>query len=766
MADGTDISTAGASALATDATPQKAAAPSQEGQEDISVQGSYNIADAIDHINICELLTDEQVKEIGALCLREFEIDDQNFTTRRARIEEHYKLALQVKEPKNYPFENASNIKYPLLTKATLAFAALAYPAMIKDDMVVKGKVIGNDDGLGQVMDGQGQPMIDPDTNKPMLKNAGNKKRRGERVSTFMSWQVLEDMVGWEEDMDKICHINPIIGCSFKKTLRDTLNKKNDSRLVLPQYLVININAKTIDSAFRVSEIYELYPNEIEENIRAGIFRKFEYTANSNGPTQTDSYKPSDGDQANSGDEDKPHQFIQQHRWLDLDDDGYAEPYYVDLHKDTREVARIVARFGKDDIIAGKSEPDAAGVVLYDNIMKINAECYYEKFGFIPDPEGSIYDIGFGHLLQHLNEGTNTSINQLIDAGHRNIMGGGFVGSGLRIKSGDMRFKPGEYKRVDSQGAALKDSVVPLNMPAPNQVLLELLQFLISAADSISQTSKGIGDQPANMPATTALASVQEGLQAFKAIYKRLHRGLKSEFKRLFFLNRKYLTQEEYMAVLDDEAADVKKDFDTSDVSITPISDPDMVNNIEMIMRANVLAQYKDDPLVDGVEVRKRIFEAINIKDIDKLVKIPPKVTDELMESQKKALDAQAAESAAHIEKMNRDNEREDIETALNIEETQSKIRLNIANAVLALGKANQADQQIRIDQFMADLTAFEKKAAIYDQIVTRRQQAAVQPGSDGNIAGGNKQLAQSPGQPGGSSVPAGSPAPDGGDGS
>lgn len=727
----------------------------QTDDDDLSPKSHYNIADALDpdHPNIAEFFSDAELKEIAKECVANFEIDNTAFESRRTRIEQLYKLALQVKETKNYPFTNASNIKYPLLTKAALKFAELALPAIVRDDQVVKSVIIGSDEGKDAIKGSDGNDIIDQKTNKPMKVNAGQKSRRGSRVSKFMSNQILNEMDGWEDDMDKLVHVIPIIGLCWKKTPYDYIEKKPCTKLVLPQYLVLNIDAKTIETASRATEILEMYPNEIEEHIRLGLFRKFDYDLMST-ETQTDSYKPTIGEGV--GDKSKPHQFLEQHCWIDLDDDGYAEPYKVKIHKDSCEVASIEARFDKDDIIAGSGEPDAAGVVLFDNIMKISAQCEYEKFGFIPDPEGSIYDIGFGHLTQHLNEGANTSINQIIDAGHRNIMGGGYLGAGLRIKGGQQQFQPGEWKRADSQGATLKDNIVPLPQTPESPVMMQLLEFLITAAESITTTANGI--DPAkmadNQAATTTLAMVEQGLQSFKAIFRRIHRGLKKEFERIYYLNSKYLTQEEYMAVLDDPDADVKKDFNSKDYSICPISDPSMVNNVERLMKANLLAGFKDDPLCDPIEIRQRIFRAANIEDVDKIVKIPVKTPDELVEAQKAQLDAMTKESMAKIEKMNRDNERQDIDTALNIEETMSKIQVNVSTAVLNLAKSEQADSAVKIDQFMANLTAFEKKAGVYNDIITRRQQAAgqqptAQPSAASDNAGSDGNVAPASGQPG-----------------
>jgi len=60
------------------------------------------------------------------------------------------------------------------------------------------------------------------------------------------------------------------------------------------------------------------------------------------------------------------------------------------------------------------------------------ADLLLHEYGFIPNPESSVYDLGFGHLLFPINEAINSTLNQLFDAGHLANAGGGFIGSGSR----------------------------------------------------------------------------------------------------------------------------------------------------------------------------------------------------------------------------------------------------------------------------------------------------------------------------------------------
>jgi len=473
--------------------------------------------------------------------------------------------------------------------------------------------------------------------------------------------------------MDKILHIIPIIGCAFKKTYRDSGERKSVSKLVLPQFLIINKDAKNVESAHRVSELIQLYPYEIQEMINLGVFRDFDYTTSSE--TLADNYTDSDG-AAKTQDDDMPHVFIEQHRRLDLDDDGYAEPYIVWIHKQSKEIVRILARYDLDDI-----EMNGADVV------RIKGQAYYEDFPFFPDPEGGPYGIGFGHLLQHMNIAINTSVNMIIDQGHMATIGGGFLGEGVRIKSGNLKFRPNEWKRVKTGGQPLRDNVVPLPVKEPSVVLMSMMQFLIENAEEMASLSRFMaGDIPANMPATTALASIEQGMQAFKAIFKRLHRSLKKEYKRLFYLNQKHLSQEDYVRLLGDPNADVERDFMSGAVDVIPVSDPDYVSDIQSQIRAGLLMELKDDPLMDGVAIRKRALKAMGIKDVDDLVRIPPQSVDELAEAQKAALQAQ-------IDDLNHQAIMREKEFALKVMKEEAAVLKLKADAVLSIARAESEEQ-------------------------------------------------------------------------
>ena len=526
------------------------------------------LAAMLESVNIAESLDDDMLKEIGAEAFKGYDLDHQSRMDWEKHVDEWTKLAKQTVEPKTYPWPKASNIKYPLLSTAAMQFAARAYPSLVPSNgKLVNAKAIGKD----------------PE---------GTKSKTAEAVSIYMSYQLLEEMDSWEEEMDKMLIMLPIVGTMFKKTYWDPLKEANCSHLVMPKNLVVNYWARSLKDAERITEILEISPRKVKERQQSGLWLDVDIgSAPSpegimNAPSVVDSTTP--------------YTFLEQHTFLDLDDDGYKEPYIVTFHKQTKKVVRIVARFDETTIkLNAKGE-----------IQKIDPIQYYTKFGFIPNPDGGFYDIGFGVLLGPLNESVNTVINQLLDSGHLSTLQAGFIGKGLRIRMGDTRFLPGEWKAVNSTGADLKQQIVPLPTKEPSNVLFQLMGSLITSGKELASVAEiFVGKMPGqNTPATTTMATIEQGMKVFTAVYKRLYRSMTEEFKKLARLNNLYLNPQTYVDVVDMEVG--PEDFDMKAHNIFPGADPTAVSQTEKLLKAQGLMELLPTGILDPVKVVQRVLDA------------------------------------------------------------------------------------------------------------------------------------------------------------
>lgn len=535
--------------------------PEQE-QEEASLRAMLESA------NIAEKLDEEKLNKIGADAQAGYEMDKQSRQEWEDAADEWTALASQVREPKSYPWPKASNVKYPLLTTAAMQFGARAYPSLIPSDgKVVKAKVIGKDP-------------------------TGEKYKRADRVSAYMSYQLMHEMHGWEESMDKMLIMLPICGTLFKKTYWDSIKKQPCSRLILAKNLVVNYWAADLETAERISEIIEMSPRLLKERQLAKIFRDIDL---GDAPTPEDRTG-----NAPSNDDTTPYTIIEQHTYLDLDDDGYKEPYIVTFHLESGDVLRIAARFSEETM-----HFDDEG-----KLVKIEPIQYYTKFGFIPNTDGSFYDLGFGNLLGPINESVNTLINQLIDSGTLNNLQGGFLGKSLKVRMGEQSFKPGEWKSVASTGDDLKKQIVPLPTKEPSAVLFQLMGSLITSGKELASVAEiFVGKMPGqNTPATTTMATIEQGMKVFTAVYKRLYRSLQSEFDKLFDINATYLNPESYAAVVDVSVG--PQDFDRDNYDICPGADPTAVSQTEKLLKAQGLMEMLPLGILDPVKVGLRLLEA------------------------------------------------------------------------------------------------------------------------------------------------------------
>jgi chaperonin GroES len=555
--------------------------------------------------NIAEEIRDgedgeQKLAKIAADVDRKYEIDKKSRSEWEEATKRAMDLALQVRKPKNYPFEGAANIKYPLVTVAALQFGARAYPAIVDGLRIVKAQVVGNDSGV-PIKDDNGDPKVDPLSQEPLwIKKPGEKRARADRVSKHMSYQLLNEMEEWEEDTDVLLHHLPIVGCAFRKVWRSETLRRNKSEMVPAKHLVVNNKCRSLDEAPAVTHEVFIYPQDIEERKLSGVWLDIELPCPS-----------SDGD----NDEDAPHLFLEQHCFLDLDEDGYKEPYIVTVHKESCCVVRIVANYSLDKV------KDNGKRIIF-----IPKEQYFVKYSFIPDPQGGFYDIGFGQLLESLGETIDTAINQMLDAAHLQNAGGGFIGTGIRLKKGgQIRVSPGKFEQIETSGK-ISDQVHMHQFQGPSPVLFNLLGMMVDAAKDITAVKDILtGDTSGQtQTATTTLAMIEQGLKVFTAIYKRIYRALKDEFKLLFELNAKHIDEQAYYTFNDEQEVVQKTDYDLASLDVCPVADPKMVTDMQRMTHAQLLMQIAEHPAFGPIqnpqEALRRVYEAAGTEEPDKLI--------------------------------------------------------------------------------------------------------------------------------------------------
>lgn len=588
--------------------------------------------------NLSDLLDDQALTKIGSDVVEDYKRDLSDRSEWEEAVRDGIKRAAQEKvELKNPPPYRHSRFNFPILTVATQQFNARAYPAICRPGDMVRIKVIGSDKGK-PMLDQQGHPMVlidgqpatieqasqalaqqQPDpAQQPALQpgeqpqapapppppepaweiKPGAKQARADRVATYMNYFLEFRLKDWESDTDAMMTQMPLAGCAFRKLWKGA---KGQRAAYIPALdLVVPQSAKDLETTPRATEIMrDVYPYQISERMASKQYRRVELSP--------------DGD-----DEQEPRMLLEQHRLMDMDDDGVFEPYVVTVDEKTQSVLRIEADFSEDDVHLNDDQ---------SRVESIERTVHYIKYPFIPDPKGGFYAIGFAHLVRQSNDVIDAAVNQMLDAGRAQIAGGGFIAAGLRLqgdnRSDVMRWEPGEYKPVNVSGPDLRAGIVERTFPNPSEVMMSLLELMLGAAKDITSVKDIVtGDAPNTAPVGTTLALIEQGLQVFTAIYKRIYRALGEEFCQIRDNLEDYggeAVAQDYADVLDDPEADFAKDFAERDADIKPVADPTTVTSAQRIAKAQILAGMRGQGLND-LEINRRILQAAGIEDIDDLL--------------------------------------------------------------------------------------------------------------------------------------------------
>lgn len=658
--------------------------------------------DLLQSPNLCDRFSAEDLTKIGAQVVEGYKRDKQTRSAWERRNEAGMDLALQIQKTKDFPWANCSNIAFPLVTIAALQFHARAYPTLIQGPDIVKCRVVGDDP-------------------------TGEKRKRADRISSHMSYQTMEEDAAWEEQHDRLLFNLPIVGCAFVKTYHSSSLGYDVSELVLARDLVMHYHATSTEACARKTHIIPLYRNEIYERVRREVFVDvlneawFRQAApmplvQQNGADNRSGMQPPQPDQ------DTPFTGLEQHCLLDLDGDGYGEPYIVTVEESTSKVLRIVTRFDREEDIERNDRKQ---------IIKIRPMEYFTKYSFIPSPDGGIYDIGFGVLLGPLNESVSSAINQLVDAGTMSNSAGGFLGRGAKVRGGVYTFSPLEWKRVDSTGDDLRKNIFPLPVREPSAVLFNLLSLLINYTERISGSSDMmVGQTPGqNTPAETTRAAVEQGMKVYTSIFKRCWRAMKEEFKKRYVLNAIYLPVSISYGSKGDKAQ--KADYLGDPDQVVPVADPSLASDSARFAQAQAIAERSMQvPGYDPAVVERNFLRALRVDGIDAFYPGPdkvkpgenPKITIERLKQQGKQMQFQH-EQAMFVAQLMEDQR---VNQATIIKLTAEAIKLNeeaknegayaqvaAINASISMMKMHDEALRKRIELVLKSLEIDNERAAI-----------------------------------------------------
>jgi hypothetical protein len=160
----------------------------------------------------------------------------------------------------------------------------------------------------------------------------------------------------------------------------------------------------------------------------------------------------------------------------------------------------------------------------------------------------------------------------------------------------------------------------------PSQTLLQLMGIVVSAGQrfaAIADMQVGDGNQQAAVGTTIAL--LERGSRVMSAIHKRLYVAMKQEFSLLANVFKTYLPPDYPYDVVGAQRNVKVSDFDDK-VDIIPIADPNIFSQSQRISMAQTELQLAmaNPRLHNLYEAYRSMYQAIGVKDIDKILPPPP----------------------------------------------------------------------------------------------------------------------------------------------
>jgi chaperonin GroES len=601
--------------------------------------------------NLLDILEDDEISRIGSTAVANYEADcnDPKRANKKAKWEAGQKMVQMTMEEKNTPYPNSSNVKYPMLMTAAVQFNSRAYPGIIQGNSVVKPKLVGSEN-----------PEI---------------QKKADRVAEYINWQLFNEIEEWEEDTDKMLLQLPLYGCMFRKIWYDQDEQRLRSALYTPEQLVVPANTESLATTPRISEPFTLRPNEIVEKVISGEY------------LEMDNYADIDAEEEE--------EFLCQYTLIDLDGDGYKEPYKAIIHIDSGKVLRLEPNFLIDEVY----EKDG-------KIQKIDRMEYFVKYTFIPSTDDCFYDIGFFDILYPINEVVNTTLNQLLDAGKLQNSSTGFVSSKLKLrKKGGIGVKIGQYVEIPDTGEDIRRSIMPMQFGGPSTVLFQLLGYIVDAGREVASLKDVLeGESAASASPTTTIALIEQGLKVFSAIYTRVHRATKKELAMIRKWN--YLTRSPlYGIVLNDDQGLSYEDFREDDLDFIPVSDPAIVTDMQKMAKTQFKMQFLNDPTFDQVKLKRDIWESTGMGDFDDLYSGQSPEAQQIQELQKQVqqLTQQLDSSKFERKLKTKADRRADVELV-------AKVKAMKAGGIRDIAEAEAKEMGANVNQYKTVLETLNER--------------------------------------------------------
>ena len=553
--------------------------------ENVEMEASEDIAEW--YGNMAEDMDEDDLADIAANVLDNFEADKDSRAEWESMFERGFDLLGLKLEQGSEPFEGACTAVHPLLIESAVKFQSKASGELFPANGPVKTRILG--------------------------KSTPEKELQANRVQNFMNYQVTEQMPEYFDEFERMLFHLPLIGSAFKKLYYDATVKRPKSEFIPIDQFYVSYYATDLSNADRYTHVIYRSPIELQRDIKAGVYADVELSSPAGYPSTSFSEKMDTIiGLSPTSDHDPQYVLLEQHCYLNIEDEDEACPYIVTVEEQSRQVLSIRRNYKQDDL----------------NKEKVN---HFVHYRFVPG--FGFYGLGLIHFLGNLTMSATAAMRSLIDAGQFANLPGGFKAKGVRMVGDNSPIAPGEFKEVEATGIDLSKAIIPLPYKEPSSTLFQMLNFVATAGQKFADsTEQVISDAASYGPVGTTMALLEARSKFITAIHKRVHKSQKDEFRILARIDYDYLPTEYPYDIPYEDRSIFKKDFDGR-IDIIPVSDPNIPSNAHRMMMANMalqMAQQSPPGMFNLEALNRTILNAANMPNADEI--LPPKIEPKPMD--------------------------------------------------------------------------------------------------------------------------------------
>lgn len=559
--------------------------------------------------NLVHLLTEQELGDIGTYVCERAKIDEKSMSEWAEVARKGFDMMDLFAPPSYQPWDGAANVKYPLVVQASHTWTSQILehmhsspqpfkavkrllPESMQAQMNQQVNMTENTaEGGGVNTQVAPQGKLDPFVSRAL------------RVTYALNYMLLLDpQATWLDMWQRTYPFLSVAGTAFHKVYYDVATQRPEIQRV--DALVHNESC-SLAKAPAITHEYSVSYEDIVSKVLQEIYVPDKEIKDmmENPSIVTSPYNMQHMDDVNNP-YDKAFVVYESIIQLDLDGDGYPEPYLAVVNKETRHVYQLIFLADLEKSIIKDGKP-----------VKLVPESYYVDMHFMRDPKGGLLSHGFGLLLGSINEYLNNTANLIQNTASLATAGGGITGmrSGRGLQ-GRKRIKLNELNYVNafSSDNDVGKAVKMFDTKEPSPVLLQMFDKMLAAGEKLGMVTDLLtGDTTmGHVTSDNLLAMLDQSLKPLKAIHQRIYSALNKEVAIMCRLIRRHMPNAVYANILgvDENMVDVFYDFNMSDMGVTINADPNTASNAEKQAKLSILRNLAQDPHVNN---KKIIYEAM-----------------------------------------------------------------------------------------------------------------------------------------------------------